>query len=96
MTLHFPNEEILIRRPAGPGDHLVMGNIEVEATATDASFSHEFGTEVVIDVEFAWTTFEHVSGWLPGDVDYVKPALDAWLDANKDRLERAFDKSCRS
>jgi hypothetical protein len=97
MTLHFPNEEILIRRASG--DHHVMGNIEVSAHATDASFSHEFGLEVVAEVEFTWDYFQPLPGavgWLPGDIDYIKPALDEWMEANMEKLNKAFDNACKA
>jgi len=85
MKLLFPHEELIIKGKS------VMGNLVVEANATDASFSHEFGTEAAVEVEFTWDYFQHISGWLPGDIDYMKPALDRWLTDNQDKLQKAFD-----
>lgn len=85
MTLKFYYEEIMVKGQP------VVGHIEVEARATDASFSHEFGLEVVEDVEFSFDNFEHISGWVPGTIDFVMPALNEWMEENTDKMQKLFD-----
>jgi hypothetical protein len=91
MILRFDNEEIIVK------DRLFMFNLEVWANATDASFSHEFGLEVVAEVEFSFHAVTLLSeDWVPGTIDFLRPAVEAWMEKNMDKMHAAFDNARQS
>lgn len=66
------------------------GTVVVETEVSDASFDHEFGTVHQTDIDH-----EAVEFIVGGVTYYGGRALDAWLTANLDRVEKRFDKECR-
>lgn len=89
MSMTFEGETLII------GGREYVGTVTVEAYPTDASFTHAFGTEKLTEVEFSPGGFEPDLAYElnPKQVDR---AVSDWIDANEDRVNRAFDKLTES
>lgn len=78
------------------GGRQYIGSVFIETDVSDASFSHEHGTEHVIDIDhnaecFVADGVSRCAAQSIGDEAIRSGALDAWLAANLDRVEKRFD-----
>lgn len=75
------------------GETLNIGGFEIEGTIlidgriTDASFSHEFGTEKVIETELTGDFVPDEDG-LELNEALVRRAVDNWIDKHEDLIAR--------
>lgn len=75
----------------------LRGTVCVEAEVSDGSFSHEFGTERVMDLDFIpWGFVPDLKIDLGDKERLVLRAVQDWIDSHERQVMRAYEREVKS